>query len=120
VWLYQDSRAVLFGPLKSRLRDQYVQNWNIAIHSSPKLETYITFKYVYNFELYLQCVNNVSHRIALTQLRVSSHNLFIETGRYSNVARNMRLVQHVICLLLKVSIIFYWFVSFTLILETSI
>jgi hypothetical protein len=24
VWLYQDSRAVLFGPLKSRLRDQYV------------------------------------------------------------------------------------------------
>jgi hypothetical protein len=27
----------------------------------------------------------------LTQLRVSSHNLFIETGRYNNVARNMRL-----------------------------
>jgi hypothetical protein len=91
VWLYQDSRAVLFGPLKSRLRDQYVQHWNIAINSSPKLDTYITFKYVNKCELYLQCVNTVSHRIAFTQLRVSSHNPFIETGRYSNVARNMRL-----------------------------
>jgi hypothetical protein len=46
VWLYQDSRAVMCGPLKSRLRDQYVQNWNIDVNNSLKLETYITFKLV--------------------------------------------------------------------------
>jgi hypothetical protein len=82
----------IFGHHKSRLRDQYVQNGNIAVitSSSPKIETYNTIKNVFNFELYLQCANNVSHIFALTQLRVSSHNIFIETGRYSNVARNMR------------------------------
>ena len=61
------------------------------VNSSPKLEFYKTVKSDFCFEKYLQ-INNSSHRNALTRLRISSHNLYIERGRYVNphLPRNER------------------------------
>ena len=49
-----------------------------------KVRTYRKFKTIetYKCEDYLRQVTNVQHRITLTKLRLSNHNLAIETGRY--------------------------------------
>ena len=48
----------------------------------PKLRTYKTFKEEFRLEDYLIHVKNLNHSLALLRLRISSHNLRIETGRY--------------------------------------
>ena len=49
------------------------------------MRTYRLFKTIDNYkcEDYLHQVTNTRHRIAVTKLRLSSHKLAIETGRYS-------------------------------------
>ena len=46
------------------------------------MRTYKLFKQVFQIEPYLLCVKLPKHRVALTKLRVSSHHLAIETGRF--------------------------------------
>jgi hypothetical protein len=48
-----------------------------------KLRTYSRFKSNIYHENYLNLVKIYDHRSALTRLRTSSHNLMIESGRYS-------------------------------------
>ena len=54
--------------------------WNVSCDNHVKQEDY------------LADVKNKHHRIALTKVRISSHNLAIETGRYGTqrVSRNLR------------------------------
>ena len=76
--------------IMTRYRDQYVQEWfaqiqrplSIRGNALNKLRTYKLFKHQFQLEKYLLCINITKHRIALTKLRVSSHCLAIETGRY--------------------------------------
>jgi hypothetical protein len=49
---------------------------------SPKLRTYRQFKNEYKFENYFG-IKNTGHVLALLRFRISSHNLRIETGRYT-------------------------------------
>ena len=49
---------------------------------SPKANSYIKFKNRISLEKYLSSIQNVRHRIALTRLRLSNHNLLIEKGRH--------------------------------------
>ena len=56
------------------------------IHDSeknPKLRTYKHFKNEYSLETYLTQNKNLNFPLALLRLRISSHNLRIETGRYA-------------------------------------
>ncbi len=56
------------------------------IHDStahPKLRTYKLFKEEFKFENYLSSTKNLNHTQALFRFRISSHNLRIETGRYT-------------------------------------
>ena len=57
------------------------------------LRTYVKFKRTLDCENYLSYVENVSHRISLTKLRISAHPLRIERGRYERV--NNRIVPEV-------------------------
>ena len=41
-------------------------------------------------ENYLMSVSNLKHRKSLSQLRLSSHGLMIETGRHRNIASDKR------------------------------
>ena len=55
---------------------------NINADQSTRMRTYASFKKDFISERYLDLIPAVKHRIALTKLRTSSHNLEIERGRY--------------------------------------
>ena len=68
--------------LRQRLRDQYIQDWFSGIENSSRARFY---RKIAGFCLqpYLDFVTIKKFRIALTKLRVSSHRLEVETGRWT-------------------------------------
>ena len=68
----------------------YENRWNL-----PKLDIYRQIKSDFRIEPHILYVRNWKHQQALSQLRVSSHNLLIEQGRHSRpvVPRNERLCK---------------------------
>ena len=51
------------------------------------------FKHEFGFENYLDFTVESKFRIALSRFRISSHDLFIERGRYKNLPRNERICK---------------------------
>jgi len=51
--------------------------------ANPKLRTYKQMKTEFRLEPYLCSSRNINHMLALVRFRISSHNLAIETGRYT-------------------------------------
>ena len=65
------------------LCDQFHQNAFETIRNvGSKLRTYAIFKKQQGFETYLSHIKNFKFRRMLTKLRLSNHDLFIETGRH--------------------------------------
>ena len=56
--------------------------WELSKASSPKLNFYHQIKHEFLPEKYLSLVKISEARNSLTRFRISSHNLFIERGRY--------------------------------------
>ena len=52
-------------------------------HSNPILRTYCNFKHNFDIEIYLDAIKHHKYRVAMSQLRTSSHTLAIEYGRYT-------------------------------------
>ena len=81
-WEYQTvGNSKLFLMLvKQKISVQFIQNWKIRIDNSSRAYLY---KHIKNFmcQPYLDAVNISKFRISLSQLRMSSHRLCIETGR---------------------------------------
>ena len=50
-----------------------------------------SIKHDFVLEIYLNLTIENKHKVALTRFRTSSHDLFVETGRYDNVPRDQRL-----------------------------
>ena len=94
VWLEQQSSPLVLQQIERRIYDIYYQTWYANINNTPKLETYCIFKHNFEFEEYLDYINDKKLRIALTKIRVSSHDLLIEVGRYTNIPRNQRICQN--------------------------
>jgi hypothetical protein len=76
------------------LQDLYIEYWKLKLSDDirqgsggNKLRTYRTFKQSFRQEDYLTDVVNKLHRRDLTRLRLSSHTLHIETGRYTSGRR---------------------------------
>ena len=82
-----------FYSLKTRLQDQFIQEWKHSITSMTELDQYCKYKTEFKFEPYLVNIVNDELRKCLTQFRLSSHNLLIEVGRYSNEPRANRLCK---------------------------
>ena len=82
-WLFQDiGDSVLFLSLvKQRLKDQFIQNWNGRLEESSGA---IFYKHMSSlgFKPYLNILNISKFRYSMTKLRVSSHRLSIESGRW--------------------------------------
>jgi hypothetical protein len=80
--------------------DQYNQASFGQINSSSKLETLSKLKNIPGRESYLKDVEISKHRVALSRLRLCSHSLQIERGRYDqskdpeNSGRQNRLCQY--------------------------
>ena len=54
-----------------------------TVAQENKLRTYVKLKNKFEMEHYLISVKNISARSAMTKLRISAHDLNIETGPYS-------------------------------------
>ena len=67
-----------------REKDIFQQSALSNIQNISKLKTYALLKNNINQEKYLTIIKNVSHRIALTKLRLSNHILMIEKGRHQS------------------------------------
>ena len=68
--------------VKERLQDNFIQNWNAELNESSRA---VCYRQIASFQLseYLEIVNIKKFRITLTELRVSSHRLEIEMGRWA-------------------------------------
>ena len=102
------SPNVLFHPVVARIvqdhyMSRYQQAWISCINKEfnpnlpNKLESYASFKTTYSMENYVLSLP-ISKRRSFTKLRVSSHRLAIETGRYTRpiTPRSQRFCNHVL------------------------
>ena len=72
------------------LTDKFINCWNLRKSLSPKLSYYNSVKTEFKRESYLADSKNFKARSLLTKLRISAHDLNIETGRYTNTPRDER------------------------------
>ena len=77
LWIQHNGLDIKFAPIKQRIIDTYKQDWHSAINNSGRLMTYCNFKEENKLEKYLSCIQTKRFRIALTKLRLSSHDLAI-------------------------------------------
>ena len=93
-------RIDLLDPRKNKLTKicigNYDRYWSQELNNSPKAISYATFKSTICMEKYLILVKNSKHKIALSRLRLSNHNLMIEKGRHlrPQIERNNRKCFH--------------------------
>ena len=90
LWINQSIAKPSLDTIKLRILDQFKQNWKSNINQSGKLSAYCTFKSNFEFEPYLKIIKQNKYRIALSRVRLSSHKLEIEQGRYYNINREDR------------------------------
>ena len=88
----QISKHELQTEVKQKVNLLYDEIWTTELAKSTKgnagnskLRTYKGFKTVLKAEKYLSGIRVRAHRIALTKLRASAHQLRIETGRYQKL-----------------------------------
>lgn len=82
--------------LRKHMKIKYLTDWNQTNISMKdgKLVTYLNIKTNFGLEKYLTLIKNYQYRRSICKLRVSSHRLLIEQGRYKNIPRNERLCNN--------------------------
>ena len=68
---------------RSNMQSIFRAKWKDAKVNSPKLDFYNSIKEDFGIAEYLYIIKNNKHRCALSRLRISAHNLYIERGRYA-------------------------------------
>ena len=66
----------------SSVKQEYISYWQNTRQHSQKLEFYRSFKTGRTSSSYIDLTRGTAGRRALVKLRISSHKLMIETGRY--------------------------------------
>ena len=88
----------LSGMVKTKVVNEFKMNWSARLNKceneqSGKLRTYAKFKKQFMYEPYLDYIKDSDVRVFLTKLRISSHKLEIEAGRYKNIPATDRLCK---------------------------
>ena len=88
VWLLQGVRNVniFLSQLKQRLNETFIQNWQEKLGNSTRASFYKTFAR-FLFQPYLGKLNMFKNIKATSRLRMSSHRLAIESGRWARPNR---------------------------------
>ena len=73
------------------MQKKYISYWNHTLQHSQKLNFYFKIKTNYSPSAYLDLTRKNPSRKTLVKLRISSHKLRIETGKYDNIPRDERL-----------------------------
>ena len=83
VWVMQrvGDVTMLLSALKQRLTDNFIQGWNEEINNSSRANTYKLIA-DFDFKCYLDFVIVRKFRYVFSRLRVASHRLEIEAGRW--------------------------------------
>ena len=85
------SRQFRIPIITENLRNHFIRCWKFEKSNSKKLALfYDKIKQTFGKELYLDHVANPASRYATTKIRISAHDLEIETGRYKNIPRDKR------------------------------
>ena len=70
--------TIPFSLIKQRILDLYKQSWYANINNSNRLVMYTNFKHNFEFEHYLDFIQEKKYKVAFTKFRLSSHDLAIE------------------------------------------
>ena len=83
VWLQQGvgNYNIFIALCKQRLSDNFIQNWHSRIEDSSRAIFYRSFA-TFQFQPYLDKVNISKYLYAFSKLRMSSHRLEVESGRW--------------------------------------
>ena len=83
VWLNQGVGDVniFLDVFKRRIDDNFIQKWSAELNESSRALFYRQFS-SFEFAKYLDIINLTKYRVAFTRLRLSSHRLEIECGRW--------------------------------------
>ena len=83
VWYFQGVGNInaFLSVVKQRLTDNFIQNWNERIQTSSRAKTYSLF-HDFSYKTYLEIVKVEKFRFVLSRIRMSSHRLHIEAGRW--------------------------------------
>ena len=84
------SKCYRVNQISDTLSTHFKACWEHEKSVSSKLSFYHVIKKKFARESYLDIVNKFSHRYSTTKLRISAHDLEIETGRYHNIPRDQR------------------------------
>ena len=79
--------------LKTRVHDQFKQEWSTCLNSMSKLDYYVKFKSMFCYEDYIDNITIDSLRHCFSRLRLCSHSLEIEFGRFNGIDRENRLCK---------------------------
>ena len=81
--MYQSvgNTSTLLMLVKERINDRFIVDWQCRLRDSTRASLYKFFS-VFGFKSYLDHLTISKIRISLSQLRVASHRLCIETGRW--------------------------------------
>lgn len=79
--------------VKTRLKDIFIQSCRANMEASSKCILYKNIVDSFCLQYYLRKSIPTKLKYQLCKFRISSHNLLIETGRYTNVTRNERRCQ---------------------------
>jgi len=84
VWVQQGvgHKDVFLSLFKQRMKDCFYQNMNSRLTASSRALFYRYLNINNDLKMYLTSISNENHRIALSKLRVSSHRLIVESGRW--------------------------------------
>ena len=73
------------------MKKKFISYWNQTLQHSQKLSFYYKFKRNYSLSAYLDLTRKNPSRKSLVKLRIRSHKLRIEAGRYDKIPRGERL-----------------------------
>ena len=95
VWLFPASvYTKAFLPMfRNRLRDIYICEWFLDIGNRFSLLIFRNLKDTFTYSIYLNKMKIRKYRNAVVKLRISAHQLLIETGRHRNIPRNERICE---------------------------
>ena len=77
-----DNNTVIKQKVQRHFQSSIINNLALHISQDKKLKTFALFKSTFKFEAYLDIFWDFGIRSNFTKLRLSAHNLQIETGRY--------------------------------------
>ena len=88
-YTYMDEKETI-RKCRNTLTAIFIRKCQETLLTNKKLAVYKEIKHNYLLETYLSDVKDFNKRVAVTKLRLSAHNLPVETGRYSNTPKQNR------------------------------